>query len=190
MSITSNSLLMRLQTAGADADWRRLVDVYAPVIHSWLNRYHLQPADADDLVQDVLGVIVREIPTFQHSGRTGAFRHWLRVVAVHRVRNFWRTKKAAPNAGLLLELDQLEDAASDLSQQWDVEHDKHVVAKFLDVIERDFEPTTWQAFRRVMFDGASAAEVAAELGITPNAVWIAKSRVLHRLRQEAAGLLD
>jgi RNA polymerase sigma-70 factor (ECF subfamily) len=190
MSITSNSLLLRLQTAASDADWRRLVDVYAPVVRGWLNRYQLQPADADDLVQDVLGVLVRELPTFRHSGRTGAFRHWLRVVAVHRVRNFWRTKKSAPGPGLMDDLAQLEDAASDLSRQWDAEHDKHVVAKFLDAIENDFEPTTWRAFRRVMFDGAAAADVAAELGITPNAVWIAKSRVLHRLRQEAAGLLD
>ena len=126
MSITSNSLLMRLQTAASDADWRRLVDVYAPVVRGWLARYHLQPADADDLVQDVLGVLVRELPAFRHNGRTGAFRHWLRVVAVHRVRNFWRTKQSAPSPGLIDDLAQLEDAASDLSRQWDAEHDKHV----------------------------------------------------------------
>lgn len=190
MADTSNSLLVRLQTAAAPADWARLVDVYAPLVRGWLGRYHLQPADADDLVQDVLGVLVRELPNFRHNGRTGAFRHWLRVIAVHRVRNFWRTRDAAPDAGMLAELADLEDAASDPSRRWDADHDRHVVARLLAAIEADFEPTTWQAFRRVVFDGASAAEVAADLGLTPNAVWIAKSRVLHRLRREAGGLVD
>ncbi len=190
MADTSNSLLMRLQKSASDADWRELVDVYAPLIRGWLARYRFQPSDVDDLVQEVLGVLVREVPNFQHNGRTGAFRHWLRVIAVHRVRTFWRSQKHVPDAGFLDDLAQLEDENSDLTRQWETDHDRHVVSKFLEVIEKDFEPTTWKAFRRLTFDGAPASQVAAELGISPNAVWIAKSRVLNRLRKEAAGMLD
>lgn len=60
----------------------------------------------------------------------------------------------------------------------------------LELIEPEFRPATWQAFRRVVLDGDKPAQVAAELGISENAVLLAKSRVLSRLRQEARGLLD
>jgi RNA polymerase sigma-70 factor (ECF subfamily) len=87
-------------------------------------------------------------------------------------------------------LEQLEDPNSALSQLWDREHDQHVTRRLLELIEPEFSATTWQAFRRVVLEGAKAAEVAAELGITANAVWIAKSRVLARLREELRGLTD
>jgi RNA polymerase sigma-70 factor (ECF subfamily) len=111
-------------------------------------------------------------------------------VAVHRLRNLWRHRQRAAAADMLAELDQLEDSASDLSRGWDAEHDQYVTRRLLEMIEPEFQPATWQAFRRVMLEAASAREVADELGMTPNAVWIAKSRVLHRLREEAAGLID
>ena len=87
-------------------------------------------------------------------------------------------------------LDQLEDPASDLSRRWDREHDEFVLHRLLDLIEPEFRPATWQAFRRQVIDGAPAEMVAAELGLTVNAVLIAKSRVLSHLRRNAEGLVD
>ncbi len=87
-------------------------------------------------------------------------------------------------------LDQLEDPASNLSRRWDREHDQHVLERLLELIEPDFRPATWQAFRRQVIDGASPETVAAELGLTVNAVLIAKSRALSHLRRNAAGLVD
>ena len=87
-------------------------------------------------------------------------------------------------------LHQIEDDSSDLSKLWDQQHDQHVLARIIESIEREFEPTTVQAFRRLTFDLQSAADVAAALGLTVPAVYIAKSRVLRRIRQEAAGMLD
>jgi RNA polymerase sigma-70 factor (ECF subfamily) len=87
-------------------------------------------------------------------------------------------------------LNELEDPASAISQQWDREHDQHVFRQLLSVIEPDFTTATWLAFRRSALEGLSAAAVAAELGISENAVLLAKSRVLKRLRAEAAGLVD
>jgi RNA polymerase sigma-70 factor (ECF subfamily) len=84
----------------------------------------------------------------------------------------------------------LEDPASGLSRLWDEEHDRHVVRRLLERIEPDFQPSTWRAFRRQVLDGAPPVAVAAELGLSVNAVLIAKSRVLQRFRQEARGLLD
>lgn len=194
MSETSFSLLDRLRLEPDDGSWKRLVDLYTPLIQEWLRRQGLQQEDANDLTQEVLTVIVRELPKFRHDERPGSFRAWLRQITVNRLRDFWRAKRYRPMAtgdsDFVHRLEQLEDANSALSRLWDQEHDQHVSRKLLESTESEFTATTWRAFRRVVLEGAKAAEVAAELGITANAVWIAKSRVLSRLREELRGLTD
>jgi RNA polymerase sigma-70 factor (ECF subfamily) len=191
---TSASLLQRCRQNPEDTAWRRLVDLYSPWIGQWVNRAGLQGPDADDLVQEVLGVVVRRLPEFEHNARVGAFRAWLRTITVHCLRAFWRARRPRPVAAgtpdQLGVLDQLEDPHSDLSSAWDREHDTHVTRRLMQLVEPDFTPSTWQAFRRLVLDGATANDVAAELGISINAALIAKSRVLSRLRQEALGLVD
>lgn len=193
MAVTSFSLLDRLQSQPDNASWKRLTDLYTPLICSWLKRNSVTHDDRDDLVQDVLAIVARRLPQFQHNKRTGAFRSWLRTITVNCLRDFWRAKRLRPVAGgsdFPKVLDQLADPNSDLSRLWDQEHDRHVARRLLELIEGDFQPSTWRAFRRVSLEGASPDAVAAELGLTVNAVFIAKSRVLARLRQEAEGLLD
>jgi RNA polymerase sigma-70 factor (ECF subfamily) len=193
MSETSASLLERLRLRPDETSWRRLVDLYKPLLHRWLRRYALQPCDADDLVQDVLAVVVRELSHFKHNRRPGAFRNWLRTILVHRLHNFWRTRQDRPQgvggSELACELEQLADPASGLSQLWDEEHDRHVLRRLLEIIKTDVAPSTWEAFRRVTLEGQDEAAVAAALGLSVNAVFIAKSWVLARLRREAEGLV-
>lgn len=188
---TPRSLLARLAGAPGADDWRRLVDLYRPFVARWLDRAGVPRDDADDLSQDVLTVVVKEVPAFRLPDHPGAFRAWLRTIVVNRTRGYWRTRNTRPAAVSAAEvLDALEDPASGLSGEWDREHEAHVARQLLASLEGEFGPTTWQAFRRLMVDGAAAAEVAAELGTTVNAVLVSKSRVLRRFRQEAAGLLD
>ena len=193
MPDTSVSLLDRLRSQPDSASWQRLVELYAPLIRGWLLREGLQQSDADDLAQDVLAVLVHELPAFQRQ-RPGAFRAWLRTITVNRLRNFWRTRQGRPAAlggsDFGQRLEQLEDPHSELSRLWDREHDEQVVRRAMELIEGEFAPSTWRAFRRVMVDGASVDAVAAELGLSANAVFIAKSRVLNRLRKEIEGLVD
>ena len=124
--------------------------------------------------------------------REGSFRAWLRQVTVNKVRNYRRQRHRRPNVGLDLAdgfLEQLADPNGDLAREWDRDHDKHVVEKLLSIVEPDFNPTTWQAFRRFGVDGESARAVGEDLGLSENAVILAKSRVLRRLREEAGDLL-
>jgi RNA polymerase sigma-70 factor (ECF subfamily) len=187
---TSASLLERVQ-ARSDAGWERLVELYTPLIRTWVGRHVPQADDAGDVVQQVFAVVVARLPEFVHNGRPGAFRHWLRSITVNRLRTFWRGRRQqAHQAEVEAVLDQLEDAASDPSRRWDLEHDSHVARKVLDYVQPEFRAATWQAFRRLVFDEAAPQTVADELGLSVNAILLAKSRVLRRLRQEARGLLD
>jgi RNA polymerase sigma-70 factor (ECF subfamily) len=194
MPATSASLLDRLH-ANTDPDaWQRLLDVYEPLIRGWLRRLNVRDSEADDLVQEVLAVVVRRFPDFQHNKRVGAFRAWLRTITVNVTRDFWKSSRIRPTAPGGSDfggyLDQLADPHSALSREWEREHDLHVTRRLLEMIRPQFTDSTWQAFRRVALDGASPDAVAAELGLTVNAVFIAKSRILARLREEAEGLVE
>ncbi len=189
MSETPISLLERLRERPDRASWQRLHDVYEPLLRSWLQRYALQPADADDVIQEIYGVLVHELGQFRHNGRPGAFRTWLRGLMVNRLRQFWREqqRQAPPMEGLV---DELEDPASNLSRLWEAQHDQYVARRLLAMLAGEFEETTWQAFRMLMFEDLSTAAVAASLGLSPNAVRLAKSRVLRRFRREVEGLIE
>jgi RNA polymerase sigma-70 factor (ECF subfamily) len=194
MSETPVSLLERLRRRPDGPSWQRLVDLYTPLVQVWLGRHGLAREDVEDLTQDVLATLVRELPHFEHSGRAGAFRCWLRTVTANRLRGFWRARRLRPRAtgdsDFLQMLDQLADPDSGLGRLWDQEHDRHVARRLAALIEPEFEPNTWKAFRRVVVEGERAAVAAAELGVSVNAVLLAKSRVLRRLRQEMQGLTD
>jgi RNA polymerase sigma factor (sigma-70 family) len=190
---TSASLLERLRTAPDEAAWRRLDDLYRPLIRHWLLRDPTLGDEAEDVVQEVMGVLVRELPDFERR-RPGSFRRWLRTVTAHRLAAHYRARQNRPVALGSPDgegpLTQLADPTSDLSRLWDEEHDRHVLRRLMDMIAPLFEPTTLAAFRRVAFDGVRPAQAAEELGLSLNAVLLAKSRVLNKLRQEAEGLID
>ncbi len=193
MAETSATLLERLNDRSDSVAWRRLVDLYSPLINGWLRRQGVVAEDAEDLTQEVLEVVVREVSGFRHNGRVGAFRTWLRTIAINCLRQALRSRRlrvqAAGSPDIVAMLDQFEDPASEVSRRWDREHDQYVLQRLFALIEPDFRPATWQAFRRQVIDEVSPEAVAAELGLSVNAVLIAKSRVLSRLRRNAQGLV-
>ncbi len=192
MNVTSVSLLERLKNARPDAsDWSRLQGIYLPLIERWLARIPGLGDEASDLAQDVFVVMVRELPRFERQ-REGSFRAWIRRVTINKVRSHRKRR----NRQLLVALDpaekfleRLADPGGDLAREWDQEHDRHVFQKLLTIVQSDFNAATWDAFRRFALDDVPAAQVAAELGLSVNAVLQAKSRVLKRLREEAGEFL-
>jgi RNA polymerase sigma-70 factor (ECF subfamily) len=193
MHETRQSLLIRAQAGEADA-WKDLLVLYRPLILSWLNRQGVPPCDLEDLSQEVLLSVVRYLPDYEHSGNRGAFRSWLRTIVCRRTADYWRTIGADTHAqggsGATAALQDIADPESDLNRQWDEEHDRYVVRCLVELVEEQFEPITLQAFRRLALDGVSGAEAAQELGLSVAAIYMAKSRVLARIRQEAEGLID
>jgi RNA polymerase sigma-70 factor (ECF subfamily) len=109
------------------------------------------------------------------------------------VADYWRALDAAKptgGSGATAALQQIADPDSALNRQWDAEHDRYVLQCLLDLVEEELEPTTLQAFRRLALEGVRGADAAQELGLSVAAVYVAKSRVLARIRQEAEGLID
>jgi RNA polymerase sigma-70 factor (ECF subfamily) len=194
MNTTSLGLLERLKRAppGA-ADWRKLQDMYGPLVRSWLARVPGIGDEADDLAQEVLVVLMRELANFVRI-RDGSFRAWLRQITVNRIRAYSKSLRKQPLAGLGHEsellLEQLEDPSSDLARQWDRDHDRHVFQKLQAQVQPDFEPRTWEAFVLFTLEERPAAEVSDKLGISEGSVIQAKFRILKRLREEAGELLD
>jgi RNA polymerase sigma-70 factor, ECF subfamily len=191
LNTTSHSLIDRIRAGPEGLAWQRWHAIYEPLIRGWLTRNQLVPDDRDDVVQNVLAVVVRRIGEFHHNGRVGAFRNWLKTISIHCLRDHW--KKHARDADRVRAdqvLDHWADPASELSHVWDLEHDRHLIRKLLAILRPEFNEITWQAFHRHVIDGEEPAVVATRLGITPNAVYIAKSRIMTRLRHEATGLID
>ena len=187
MEKTPASLLERLRRPDEGA-WPRFVDLYTPLLYFWACRMGLQPADAADLVQDVFTILLQKFPEFSYD-KTRSFRSWLRTVTLNRLHDNRRRKAAAlRDAGPA----GLEDVAvpPDAEALWDKEYRDHLVGRAAEVMKAEFQPTTWQAFWGLAVEGKSGAEVAAALGLSVEAVYAAKSRVLRRLRQELDGLLE
>jgi RNA polymerase sigma-70 factor (ECF subfamily) len=185
---TPLSLLDQLLSHDDDEAWRQFSILYEPLIRRWVGRLVSQSDAIDDVVQEVLKALLEGLPAFQHNLRPGAFRSWLRSITINRIRRHWRAQHLAAEA--ISDLQDLEDPHSGISRLWDQEHDRHVVKVLLERLRPEFDDRTWGIFERLVFEEASARDVARDLGISANTVYIAKARVLKRLRLEGRGLVE
>jgi RNA polymerase sigma-70 factor (ECF subfamily) len=199
---TPISLLVRLQqppgleesSPGGQRTWQEawghFVKLYVPLLYGWARRVGLQTADAEDLIAEVLRDLVRTLPTFRYDPERGRFRSWLIKVLHNKLKQIRRRDHE------LILLRNGDSPLSDVSVADDVEaiseaeYRQYVARRALELMRAEFEPRTWQACWETAANGRQADEVAAELGMTRDAVYKAKSRVLERLRQELDGLLD
>jgi RNA polymerase sigma factor (sigma-70 family) len=194
MDSTSLSLLERACSKDDSQSWNRLTQMYAPLLKHWLNRFEVQHADAEDIIQEVLTVVSAKLPEFRHNQRHGAFRSWLRKILIIRLKEFWRLRKKRPivtgKSSFLDRLEELEDGHSNISQIWNREHDDYVMKRLIDAVKPRFEPMTWEAFWKQVMKGMPANVVSAEMGMPLSSVYVAKSRVLRVLKQESRGLIN
>jgi RNA polymerase sigma-70 factor (ECF subfamily) len=187
MDTTSTSLLRRLRQPQDAAAWQRFVTLYRPLFNAWAKKLHVPPAERDDLVQEVLAVVLVKLPQFQRRSE-GSFRAWLRTLTRHKWLELQRQRtRLRLGNGQELAGTQTPDH---VDQFWQQEFRERLLARALALLKRDFQETTWQAFWEVMVADRSPAEVAASLGLTVGAVHAARFRVLGRLRQELADMLD
>jgi RNA polymerase sigma-70 factor (ECF subfamily) len=190
ISRTSISLLERARAA-EQAAWERLVVLYSPLVWGWCRRQGLQEADAADVGQEVFRAVAGNLSTFRHDAQQGSFRGWLKTITKSKIVDFLRAKRSSPDGRggsdayeqlLALQESPVDDTLSD-----DL---RLLYQRALELIRSEFNEVHWQAFQRTAVEGRKGTEVARELGISPDVVYNARSRIAHRLRQEFAELLD
>ena len=182
---TRVSLIRRLPNASDAAAWDEFVKLYSPLVYRIARRQGLQPADADDLLQEVLSSVSTSVDEWLHRSDRGAFRPWLRRIARNTTINFLTRRRHRP-LGIggsdaqrrLIEASDNDDAVADFDREYQHELFRQASAHVRIVVT---EPT-WQAFEQTTLHDRPVADVANDLGMTPGSVYIARSRVMARLR--------
>ena len=186
---TSISLLDRVCRDDPEA-WRQLVELYGPVVFGWARSRGLGSEDSADVTQDVFLSVARSIASFHRIDR-GAFRGWLWTIARSKWNDQYRRMADQPPArGGSTALQQLYAAAGDPDDAPPPteQEQQSFYHRAIGLLQSRFDTQTWRAFWRTAVDGVSPDQVADELGMSRWAVYKARSRVLHRLRSELAGL--
>ncbi len=180
-------MLQSLRSPNDDAAWRRFIDLYTPLILRWGSRLGLSEAETEDLAQDVMAKLVVKMAAYEYDA-SRSFRSWLKTVSQNQARDFLRRRGIQQRVMQEMgqQLDDHEPAVDFLSEQ---EYSDLLIKRAIELMEADFEPTSCKACWMSVVDQKPAAEIAAELGITANAVYLARSKILRRLRAELAGLM-
>jgi RNA polymerase sigma factor (sigma-70 family) len=179
---TRLSLVIRLRDPGDAAAWRTFVDVYAPAVFAFARRGGLQAADAADLTQDVCRNVAQAMRASQFDENRGRFRGWLFTIVRNQLKMFHRSQSRRPR-GTALPEDVPDDSAA---ESWDLECRRRLFAWGCERVKPLVAAKTWTAFWRTAVEGASGEVAAVETGMTPAAVYLAKSRVLAKLRETVA----
>jgi RNA polymerase sigma-70 factor (ECF subfamily) len=193
--VTSLTLLQRLRANDGDA-WHVMVQLYTPLVCHWAARSGVRGADVEDVTQEVFHAAATHMEQFRRERPGDSFRGWLRGITRNMVLQHFRHDSRHPRASggtdALARLKEVEDVAptgagddEDPAEELD-----GLRRRALELVRSEFEERTWRAFWQTVVDGRSPADIAAEMGISPTAVRMAKSRVLRRLKEEFGELIQ
>jgi len=188
--LTRASLLVQIRDGANHSAWHEFVQLYGPVVYGFARKRGLQDADAADLMQDVLRSVSSAIGRLDYDRRQGTFRGWLFTITRNKILNFFAARKIRPQgSGDTTTNRMLDSQPSDAGDDaWELEYQRRLAALAMDRIKGEFQDKTWQAFWLMAVEGQSAAEVGRRVGLSPGAIYVAKSRVLARLKDEVEAL--
>jgi RNA polymerase sigma-70 factor (ECF subfamily) len=186
LSLTNTSLLAGLRDRSNDACWGEFFTRYQPLLVAFGRKLGLTETDAHDAAQETLMAFVSAYREGGYDREKGRLRTWLMGIASHKIRDLQRKrgreKVVADNPGSTAFLNKIPDDEA-VSQIWDAEWHESIIKRCLEEVRRQVKPRTMEAFELFALQGLSAEQVAQKLGMTENAVWIAKNRVLTRMRE-------
>lgn len=185
--LTRASLLVQLRDGTNHGAWQEFMKLYGPVVYGFARKRGLQDADAADLMQDVMRSVSTSIGRLDYDRSQGTFRGWLFTMTRNRVFNFLSARRLRPqgsgDTGTNRMLDS-QPADSDAEDVWEVEYQRRLAALAMQRVKSEFQESTWQAFWLTAVEGKSAADVSSQIGLSTGAIYVAKSRVLARLKDE------
>lgn len=183
---TRGSLLVRLRDGSDAVAWREFVRLYGPVIYGFARKRGLQDADAADLMQDVLRSVSSAVHRLDYDSNRGTFRGWLFTVTRNKIFNFLegRSRRVEGSGDSRVQQRLEQHADGHLSADWETDYQRSLAARAMESVKGEFQPATWEAFLLTAVQGQTPGEAAARVGLSVGAVYVAKSRVIARLRQE------
>lgn len=179
--------MVQLRDATNHVAWREFVRLYSPVVYGFARKRGLQDADAADLMQDVMRSVSSAIGRLDYDRRQGMFRGWLFTITRNKIFNLLSSRRNKPQGSgdeTTNRLLEQQPEASDGADDWEMEYQRRLAALAMERIRSEFQENTWQAFRLTAVEGIAAAEAAKQVGMSPGAIYVAKSRVLARLKEE------
>lgn len=185
--LTRASLLVQIRDGSNHAAWQEFVNLYGPVVYGFARKRGLQDADAADLMQDVLRSVSTAIGRLEYDRNQGTFRGWLFTITRNKILNFLAARRIRPQGSGDTTTNRLlaeQPEASDGSDTWELEYQRRLASLAMDRIKGEFQDNTWRAFWLTAVEGAAAADVSRQIGLSPGAIYVAKSRVLARLKEE------
>jgi RNA polymerase sigma factor (sigma-70 family) len=184
--VTSPSLLVRIRDAADQQAWSQFVAVYAPLVYGFARKHGLQDADAADLTQDVLRNVARSARRLEYDPKRGSFRGWLFTVVRNELRSFLGARRRQVQGSGDTDVQnalQQQPAPDDEQRLWEQEHETRLFQWAAEQVRSEVQEATWRAFQMTAVEGKSGQETAAALGLSVAAVYLAKSRVMARLKE-------
>jgi RNA polymerase sigma factor (sigma-70 family) len=191
---TRPSLVLRLRDPQDTAAWSEFVEIYEPLIYRLAKNKGLQDADAQDLCQDVLRAVASAIERWDPNPAKGRFRGWLFRITRNLLVNFLvdrRRQIVGSGSSSIFELLEAQPASDvEAEAEFEVEFRRRAFRWAADQVKKDFAETTWQAFWKTGVENKPIAAVAEELGLSVGAIYIARTRVLAKLRERVSSLAE
>lgn len=189
--VTRASLLIRIRDSTNHSAWQEFIQLYGPVVYGFARKRGLQDADAADLMQDVLRSVSSAIGRLDYDRTQGTFRGWLFTITRNKIFSFLSARRIRPQGSGDTTTNKLLDThpdGDDGSQAWELEYQRRLAAIAMERVKGEFQESTWNAFLLTAVEGQAVPEVARQTGLSAGAIYVAKSRVLARLKEEVEAL--
>lgn len=179
MPATRSSLLLNLQHPSGQGRWDEFIQRYRPLIAHAVRRTGIPSQDQDDVIQSILLQLLKVLPTFAYQREKGFFRNWLRRIATNQALDWHR--KQSRSRSVVVYNEALAGLPSRDEEQERFDHE--LLQAALRSVRAEFRPRTWECFEQRILQQKSAAQIASDLNLSENAVFINTSRVLSRVRE-------
>jgi len=184
---TRGSLLLRLKDRNDETSWREFYAIYGRIIFGFALRFDLTPTEAEDIVQEVVLKVFRQIFSFHYSPELGRFRGWLKIITRNAVIDFIRRRDRRKNTRIEYKehislLFKGKEDSSDVV--WQKENEKVLLEEALKRVAERVGEGCQKAFNLFVIKGCSAIETGKLLGMEANAVYACKHRMLKYIREE------
>lgn len=189
--LTRASLLVQIRDGANAGAWQEFMRLYGPVVYGFARKRGLQDADAADVMQDVMRSVSSAIGRLEYDRNQGAFRGWLFTISRNKIFNFLSARRIRPQSSGDSTTNQMLDShpdGNDGADVWELEYQRRLATIAMERIKSEFQEKTWRAFWLTAVEGVAAPDAAQQVGISPGAIYVAKSRVLARLKDEVETL--